>query len=77
MSVKGRDAGSPGSVLLPRDSFELSLEFTLVADAVIVDNGLGRGTVPLAPAVFRALLVGVTVSEYQDFRCSGVFGFDF
>ena len=63
--------GSPGSVLLPRDSFKLSLEFTLVADAVIVDNGLGRGTVPLAPAVFRAL------SEYQDFRCSGVFGFDF
>ena len=60
MSVKGTD-----SEVLPRESFWVSPEFSLIADAVIVDNGLGRGTVP--PAVFRALL-GVGVSGFSLFR---------
>ena len=57
MSVKG-----PDSELLPRESFRLSAEFSLVADTVIVDSRLGRGTVP--PAVLRALL-GVGVSGFS------------
>ena len=54
-----------GMELLHRDSFRLSPEFSLISDAVIVDNGLRRGTVP--PAVFRALL-GVGVSGFSLFR---------
>ena len=53
------------SELLPRESFKLSPEFSLIADAVIVDNGLGRGEVPAA--VLRALL-GVGVSGFSLLR---------
>ena len=38
----------------------------MVADTIIVDSGLGRGTVP--PAVLRALL-GVGVSGFSLSRC--------
>ena len=61
VSVKVRE-------LMPRDSIWLSCEFSLFADAVIIDNGLGCGTVP--PAIFRAIL-GVGVSGFSLFRRFG------